>query len=369
MNVLHIGLSETLGGIERFLFNVYNNKSNDIDMDFVTTSEHFRYNLSNMIINGNDYRIFRVAKLSSPFQHMVDIYHIIKENHYDVVHIHKNSLANPLEIIAARLAGTSAIIVHSHNTQPSGHRQAGVVLHTLNKMWIPYLATKRLACSELAGEWLFASHPYQVIHNAINLDDFCYNPDIRNQKRREFHLEDCFVIGSVARISDQKNQLFMLDVMKYITEHCKTAKLFLIGGKSEAEEGCSYFAQVNQKINDLHLENNVKLLGSREDVKDLYQMFDVYLQPSKYEGLCISAIEAQASGLPCVVSDVLSEETKVTKEYVALSLNQPPEEWGKKILALRGIPRINQRDNLVKAGYSMHEEISMLESVYRSLVE
>lgn len=338
-------------------------------MDFVTTAEHFRYDFSNMIINGKDHRIFHVAKLSSPFQHMLDVYRIIKKNHYDIVHIHKNSLANPLEIIAARLAGSSAIIIHSHNTQPSGHRRAGGILHSINKMWIPYLATKRLACSELAGEWLFAPHPYQVIHNAINLDDFCYNPDIRNQKRHEFHLEDYFVIGSVARISDQKNQLFMLDIMKYITEHCKTAKLLLIGGKGAAKEGYSYFEQVKQKINDLHLENYVKLLGSREDVKDFYQIFDVYLQPSKYEGLCISAIEAQASGLPCVVSDVLSGETKVTKSYMALSLNQSPEEWGKTILALQGIPRLNQKDSLAKAGYSMHEEISMLESVYRSLVE
>lgn len=369
MKILHIGLSETLGGIERFLVNVYNNKSDDISMDFITKADHFRYDFSSMIPDDKDYRIFHIAKLSSPFRYVFDIYRIIKKNHYDIIHIHKNSLANPLEIIAAKLAGSSAIIIHSHNTQPSGHRRVGVLLHDINKAWVPYLATKRLACSELAGEWLFPSYTtYQVIHNAINLDDFCYKPDIRNQKRQEFGLEDCFVIGSVARISDQKNQLFMLDIIKYVRDHLKKVRLLLIGGTSETEEGRIYFKKLNQKIDDLHLRNYVKVFGSRDDVKDLYQVFDVYLQPSKYEGLCISVIEAQASGLPCIVSDALPEETKVIDEYTTLSLNQSAETWGKAILAMQDAPRLNQKDNLGRAGYSMHKEISMLESIYRSLV-
>lgn len=370
MKVLHIGLTETLGGIERFLINVYNNKPDNIDMDFIATAEKLKYDFSSMITNDKTYHIFYVAAAEeAPFQHFMDIYRIIKRNRYDIIHIHKNSLANPLAIMAARLAGKSAIIIHSHNTQPSGHRMFGRFLHRFNKIWLPHLAAKWLACSELAGDWLFPSSDYQVIHNAINLDDFYYKPAVREQKRHEFGLEDCFVIGSVARISDQKNQLFMLDIMKHIVVHCKNARMLLIGGKNETAEGQHYLEQVRKKIGDLQLEEYVKLLGSRDDVKDFYQVFDVYLQPSKYEGLCIAAIEAQASGLPCIVSDVLSEETKVIKEYTPVSLNLPAERWSEIVLALRGVPRFNKRSDLEKAGYSMREEISSLKSVYQSLTD
>lgn len=367
MKVLHIGLTETLGGIERFLINVYNNKPDHIDMDFIAMTEHLKYDFSSMITNDKAYHIFYIAEATSPFHHFMDLYRIIKRNHYDIIHIHKNSLANPLAIIAARLAGNSAIIIHSHNTQPSGHRMLGTFLHKLNKKWIPYLSTKWLACSELAGNWLFPSSEYQVIHNAINLDDFYYKPEVREKKRHELGLESCFVIGSVARISDQKNQLFMLDIMKHIVMHCENARMLLIGGKNETAEGQHYLEQVRKKIDDLQLGRYVKLLGSRDDVKDFYQVFDVYLQPSKYEGLCIAAIEAQASGLPCVVSDVLSEETKVITEYTSVSLHLPAERWGNLVLGLQGTPRFNKRSDLEKAGYSMHEEISSLTSVYQSL--
>lgn len=368
MKVLHIGLSETLGGIERFLINVYNNKPDIIDMDFIATGEQLHYDFSSMITNNKSYHVFHVAKTSSPLYHFLDIYHIIKQNHYDIIHIHKNSLANPLAIIAARMAGKSAIIIHSHNTQPSGHRIVGSLFHKFNKFWLPYLATKWLACSALAGNWLFPSHDYQVVHNAINLDDFYYRPDVRERKRRALGLENCFVIGSVARISDQKNQLFMVDIMKAITEHHQNVRMLLIGGKNETAEGQRYLEQLKKKIDALQLGSYIKLLGSRDDVKDYYQVFDVYLQPSKYEGLCIAAIEAQAAGLPCVVSDVLSKETKIIKEYTTVSLSQPAERWSKIILALHGMPRFNKKSELEKAGYSMQEEISLLKSVYQSLI-
>ena len=369
MKILHVGLDKTLGGIERFLFNVYNNRDKSFQMDFVTTADRFNYVLSDFLTNDNDCQIIRIANFSNPLRHVLDLYRCIQLGKYDIVHIHKNSLANPLAILVASVAGSCKVIVHSHNTQPSTSRQIGMALHWLNKRLLSKLPVMRLACSRLAGDWLFHHSNYTVLHNAIDLDKFIFDINIRKEVRTSLDLEDCFVIGAIARISDQKNQLFMLDILQEVLRTEERAMLVLVGGYPRSKEGERYYQLVLDKIKRMHLDRNVRLLGSRDDANQLYQAFDVALIPSKYEGLSIAAIEAQAAGLPCVVSDVLSDETRVSSYYTSVALSADPANWAEAILQQKYVKRSNMKKEMEAAGYAMKQEIHSLEEIYSNLVK
>lgn len=367
MKILHIGLDKTLGGIERFLFTVYNNRNTMFQMDFITTTDCFNYSLSQFITKDNNYRVIRIADPSHMLQHICDLYRCIRSNQYDVVHIHKNSLANPFAILVACLLGSCKVIVHSHNTQPSTSRKLGMALHWVNKRLLSNLPFTRLACSKMAGDWLFLRGNYIVLHNAIDVDRFIFNADVRNAVREELDLKDCFVIGAVARISAQKNQLFMLDILQKVLLHEDRVVLVLVGGYAHTEEGVQYYHQVLDKVATMHLEKKVKILGTRDDANRLYQAFDVALIPSKYEGLCIAAIEAQAAGLPCVVSDALPDEARVSADYTTVTLTAKAEEWAEVVLQTRNVKRLNMKKDVENAGYTMKQEVHSLEKIYCDL--
>lgn len=366
MRILHIGLSETLGGIERFLINLYNNSPKEFKMDFIAYTASQSYAIQDLIHRDSDYKIYTIAPFSKPWQSGHDIYRIIKNNKYDVVHIHKNSLVNSLPIFVAKLAGVKKIVLHSHNSQPSQHLGIIKSLHGFNKWLVSHFQLQRLACSHLAGNWLFYSGQYKVIHNAINIKDFAYNPKVRAAKRKELGLENYFCIGCIARISQQKNQLFLLDIFKEVLKDEKSAILLFVGGTQASIEGERYVQNVRRHINELGIERNVKFLGEREDVKEIYQAIDVFVLPSKYEGLCIAAIEAQCTGLPTILSTASSSETFITNIAGGISLLASPQEWAKRILSYRGHVRRDSSLELAGAGYEMKTEVRRVLQVYKA---
>ena len=368
IRILHIGIDATLGGIERFLINVYNNCSSEFHMDFVTTAKTLHYPLDEMISRDHDYEVIHVAPLSKPMAYFLDIYRVIKNGNYDVVHIHKNSLANPLPIFAAKLVRGQKIIIHSHNTQPSNSRRLGSLLHQFNKHIIGHIAAERLACSHLAGDWLFYPGQYHVIHNAIQVEKFVFNSEVRKRVRNELHLQDKFVIGCVARISDQKNQLFSLKILQEMIKKDKNICMVFVGGCADTPEGQAYDAKVRAAIKTMELQNYVMMLGSCDDTNELYQAFDVFLLPSKYEGLCIAAIEAQAAGLTSIVSSVLPPETKVSGErYIPMNIVESTKRWANVLFSCRGGERMNMREQIFAAGYDMAAEIKKIETIYDNL--
>ncbi len=336
-------------------------------MDFVTTAGSFHYDLKKMIYRDHDYHVIHITSPAHIFRYIRDLYQCMRLGRYDVIHIHKNSLANPIPILVARLCSDSPVILHSHNTKPSTGQKLAMILHYINKLLLSRLSVKKIACSKIAGQWLFLGSNFSVLHNAIDVDRFAYNEEVRQCMRKELGLENCFVIGSVARISDQKNQLFMLDVLKDILPIKPETVLVLVGGPLSTKEGEAYDREVKHKVNALGLTKSVRFLGVREDSNRIYQALDVFFLPSKYEGLCISAIEAQASGLPCVVSNVLPDETKVSSDYKALSLSDSISAWADCILSYQNHERRDKREILKQAGYDMQSSILDLEHIYREL--
>lgn len=317
IKVLHSELQANIGGIESFLLNL----TKSIDMSNI----HF-----DMLMRGNNQfledelkklgvTIYKVP--TNLIQYYRFVKNLLKTNNYDFVHVHKNSAANIVLPLMVKKYTNSKLIVHSHNTNPSGGSKLAVVLHKLNRNKLIKLSDYRLACSDTAAEWMYGKDykdkQVKIIKNGIIAKDYLYDPKVRKMMRKQLGLEGKFVIGHVGAFREQKNHKFLIDLFAKI--NIPNAELVLVGDGPLKNK-------IEDQVESLKLENKVKFLGSRNDVNNILQAFDIFIMPSLWEGLSIAAIEAQASGLPTLVSKNFSKETKISDLIAYLSLNQP-EKW------------------------------------------
>lgn len=221
---------------------------------------------------------------------------ILKQGHYDCVHIHGNSAMMLPELLLAKRNGVQKRIVHCHNTTCNNP--------VFNYLLLPFfyqLSTIRLACSEEAGNWLYGRRSYIVLNNAIDTESYRYDQWKRDTYRKKLGLENQYVIGHIGRINEQKNHEYLLRVFKEFHNHVPDSKLVCIG------EG-ALRSNLENLISDLKLQESVMLLGEQKNVADLLNAMDCFVFPSKWEGLGMVLLEAQASGLPCIASDVVPKE-------------------------------------------------------------
>ena len=275
--------------------------------------------------------IYQIGPLSMKrlpqFQSELDTF--FKEHKYDVAHGHSKS-KNVFFLSAAKKNGVSVRIAHSHNTQ----FQKMAIIGELMKPMLKLLATDFFACSDVAGIWLFGKRAYDqgritIIKNGVNTQKFQFNPQIRENYRRELGLENAVVYGHVGKYMEQKNHTFLLDIFAQIKKKEQNAVLLLIGGGYD-----EVITEVTRKIRDLELEDSVVRLGLRADVPSLLQAMDVFLLPSLYEGLPVVGVEAQAAGLPVLLSDTITKEVGLLPSTKYMSLNTPAEEWANEAISL-----------------------------------
>ena len=200
-----------------------------------------------------------------------------------------------------------------------------------------------------------------ILNNAIDLDKYKYSKKIRDKKREELGIkENAFVIGHIGRFVKQKNHEFIIDVFNEIHKENKNAILLLVGQGPLMDE-------MKEKVKGLKLTRCVKFLGQRNDANELYQAFDVFFFPSLYEGLGMVAIEAQVSGLPCVVSTEVPSIAKVTDCLEFLELEDTINTWKNTILDKLNEKRKSHIEEVRKAGYDIKEEVKKLEKKYKEL--
>ena len=228
-------------------------------------------------------------------------------------------------------------------------------------------ATHYVACSKRAGHWMFGNAPFTLMPNAIDAQRFAYNPQTRTEVRKSLGLENKFVIGHVGRFSPQKNHFFLLDVFSELCQKRDDCILMLIGGLGTA--GKDIEKNMRTKAEIMNLSDKILFMGTYEDISGFYQAMDVFMLPSLYEGLPVTVVEAQAAGLPCVLSDRVTSEVKITEETCFLSLRDSPDAWAKRLLSFRGGERRNTVDEVRKAGFDIYETAKQLEAYYVSLAE
>lgn len=277
--------------------------------------------------------------------------------------------------------GTEFIAVHGHIQENSGfalkyaklcgikHRIASSHIANLGfdykypfrkfgKIWTHKYANVYLGCGPEAGRYLFGNRKFDIFNNAIDSKLFTFNNSVRLKKRKELSIsDDCFVLGSVARFCPQKNHEFMIKIFKEILKLNPNSILLLIGAGPLHDP-------IVSKAKELGIASQIRFLGLRSDINEVLQAFDVFLMPSLFEGLPVSLIEAQAAGLPIVLSDSIDKSTDITGLLDFVSLKEPADKWAIHALHHKGQERIDTNSSIVKAGYDVNQNTSILLSMY-----
>lgn len=260
---------------------------------------------------------------------------------------------------AAHKAGVKKIIVHSHANQKMF--DINMIYHLLiliNKFLISNYATHRLACSIEAGESLFGDKKFEVLNNGIEMNRYLDpNQEIINGLKKEFQLQkDDIILGHVGSFSMNKNQSFLIDIMSDLVNINKNYKLILVGTGS-------MYQDLKNKVVSLDLENNVIFAGVRKEMPEIMHLFRLFLFPSIYEGLGIVAIEAQASGVHCIVSNTIPKVVDLNLGLLEfLSLNK--KLWLNTILQFKQKKVENHTKNLFDSDFNIKNTIRMLQDIY-----
>lgn len=348
------------GGIESFLLNMLENMDRSgFEIDIVTEKKISDLYMSRMEAMGLDFRVLsgstrKLCKNRAAFQAL------FQERKYDVVHLNIYQALSMLYARDAKRAGVPVLIAHAHGSglRPSITRQLKLFLHKVSKNTLGRNITEFWACSGKAADFMFPEGiNYRFIPDGINIDRFIFNLAIREKIRRELGLEDRYVVGNVGRLSSEKNQTFLMDILMCLREKCPEAVLLLVG---EGEER----VRLEEKAKKLNLSDKVFFYGICENVPHLLWAMDVFVMPSFVEGFGIAAIEAQAAGLPVLCSTGMPREAGPTELAKFLSLNAGAKIWAEHILASRGRARPDNAEILKKAGYDIKSVAETIHSLY-----
>lgn len=281
---------------------------------------------------------------------------------YKIVHSHMSELG----YFAFREATEQDIpvrICHAHNA-PHGFDMKMIMRTYFKKRMMPYL-THLFMCGLESGRWLYGKQNesrFIMLNNAIDAATYTYAPAKRMEMRRKLGLADELVVGHVGRFNPQKNHSFLLGIFAALLKKEPNAVLLLVGGGED-------MPKIQAKARELGIADHVRFLGVRSDVADLMQSMDVFAFPSLYEGLGIVLIEAQASGLPCIVSDAIPPEAYLTDLVFPKKLLASPEEWADVILEKRNTPRIDRSAEITARGFNITTEAVKLQEFYLSAYE
>lgn len=359
--------SRNYGGVSSFLFNVYQNIDRSrVQFDFLSPSET-TYRIHQKEIESMGGRIVELNIRGNAIYSKIALYcrlkKVIEKNHYQIIHINSgNFFFNLSAVMAARRMGVKVRIVHSHNAGDMNRNIGKKLLFGALKPMLEKSATDLLACSSKAAGYMFTpraldSGRVTVVYNGILPERFAFNEELRSTARKEFKIENKFVIGHVGRFEHQKNHSFLIDIFYEIHKRERSAFLLLAGeGMLERE--------IREKADALGIGEYVRFMGVRNDVEKLYQAMDVFVLPSFHEGLPVTGIEAQASGLPMVVSNTVTPEVKILDTVSFVELSDSPGVWADIILSYKGTKRKDCSEKISDSGYNIQAVAKKMEEFY-----
>lgn len=350
------------GGAETMIMNLYRNiDRNKVQFDFVENENDGAFFDDEIrSLGGNIYHCPRftgknILAYKKWWREFFD-----KHKEYKIVHGHIGSTA-AFYLKEAKKHGI-VTIAHSHNTDGKNRKQA---LYNIFSYPTRHIADYLFMCSKQAGIDRYgekaAADPNRAFFfpNSIDTEAFCFKENIRNRKREELGISDKeLLIGHVGRFADQKNHAFLLDVFQKITSLEPNAKLILVGDGDLRSD-------IEKKIASLGLDKKVILTGNRSDVGELMMTMDVLAFPSKYEGLPVTLVEAQCSGLPCVISDTVPSDAILIKDRVKVcSLGESASSWAETVLHCNYTDRVSCAEKVREAGFDIKESAKWLEDFY-----
>ncbi len=361
MRVLQVFGRMNRGGAESIIMDLYRNiDRSKIQFDFIVhTEEECVYDKEIRALGGNIYSVPRYSG-KNHFSY-VKAWEKFFEDHpeYNIIHGHIHSIASVYLNIAKKYGLTT--ICHSHTaTEPSG--VIGFIKMVYQRP-LRNCAHWLFACSDVAGQWLYGldcdkRDNYFVLKNAIDTEKYVYNCDVRNKVRKELGLTGKFVLGHVGRFIEAKNHMYLIDIFKYYHKNNPESVLLLVGDGELR-------GKIEKKIADEKLQESVVMTGVRSDVNELLQAMDCFVFPSIIEGLPVSVVEAQTTGLRCVVSNEVTSEVIITDLVEKMPINIDAAFWSEKI---QKIPQDYERSGyiqeIVDAGYDIKSTASWLQDFY-----
>ena len=346
------------GGVEAVVLNYYRHMDKSkVQFDFVVHKNPAENFVAEVKKGGG--RLYEVTPYNKNiFAFTLEIYRIIKDGNYDIVHSNMNSMSG-FPLFAAWLAGAKVRILHNHttDTKTEGFR---TILKRVLRPFAKMFANRYWACSNLAGEWMYGekavkSGKITIIPNAIDLERFAFNLDKRKSLRQKLGLEGKFVLGHIGRFAYQKNHSFLIDVFADVVRVKPEARLMLIGDGELKKT-------IEKKVVNLGLQDKVLFLGNRNDVADLYNVMDIFLLPSHYEGLPVVGVEAQANGLKCIMSDLVTEECRLTNNIYFINLHREIKKWVFEIVREKKEHDREAIEKVKKAGFDIQESVKKFNS-------
>lgn len=305
-------------------------------------------------------QVFHLPEPSRGYiQYLKNLYKLMKENSYDIVHAHTMFNCG-WAMLMAWYVKVPCRISHSHSIKMADYHYSklAILYQFVMRAFIHICGTEYIGCGKAAGEWLYGKRFFEkngkVVYNGIDTGKFRFSSAKREQMKQQLALEDQFVIGHVGHFQKVKNQKFLISLMPEILKRRQNAVLLLLGDGELREENWNY-------CKELGIEDQVLMVGNVGNVADYLCAMDVFAFPSLYEGMPLSVIEVQCNGLPCVISDSVPGDVFLTDLVKPLGLNQPRELWVKEICNAKRMNEEKYGDYMMQSQFS---DRVMLQNIY-----
>lgn len=285
---------------------------------------------------------------------------IMKNEKFDIVHVHGNQASIALELLVAYMNGIKVRIAHSHNTTCKSMR-----VHKLLKPLFNLIYTDGFACGEAAGKWLFGNGDFTVIPNGFDTNKFEFNSSYRSEIRTKLGIENRYVIGHIGRINEQKNQTYLLKIFEKVAADNENAVLLMVGtGPMQPE--------IEKLVDDHPYKDRIIMFGETNSPEKLYSAMDVFVFPSLYEGLPVTLLEAQINGLRCVASAAVTREVMLYDNSIHfIKLSDDVSYWADAIK--NQLPDLDRdaiykehEDSIIR--YNIADNVNLVNNIYVDLI-
>ncbi|WP_027108689.1 glycosyltransferase [Lacticigenium naphthae] len=365
INILVYGISTEIGGIESFFLNFLEHTKNDcFNFDFILSSKNdVQYKQTLDETNSNIIKVTPWGE--NPLKHGKEVKKIVQGKKYDYIWVNTTSASNISIFKISKKYSNAKLIIHSHGAAFES-RNKGMkyyllkLLDKINKTRISHYGDILFASSNDAALWLFDTvKNVHIIYNGIESSKYLYNRVERNQMKKELNLENKEILLTMGRLEEVKNHEFLIDIMPELIKHNKNRQLLILGQGSLENV-------LKTKVRELGLQDHIFFLGFKEKIENYLEIADLFLLPSKSEGLSIATIEAQASGLQCVVSNAVPSEVKVTDSVYRKDISSPDEWIGViEYLLDKEVDRIEMNTIVKDSDFDISKTVSVLRTVLK----
>lgn len=356
IRIFMIGMSTDKGGVEAYITNLCS-KLDKEKYEVVFCWPEMQIDGKLWICPSNRHNYLKYVRFWRKFY---------KENHFDVLYLNTCDVVSIDQLKFAKSAGIPIRIIHSHNTNnQQGIQRKMSSFHQLserrNRQTLHQYATHLFACSQTAGDWMFDGRAYHIIKNGIQLSKYQFDYEKRVRIREKFGYSEERLVGIIGRLDPQKNTFFAVRILETLLLRDRIKAVFVGDGEQRFE--------VETVVKNAGLEQKIRFVGAVDNVNEWMSAIDCLLMPSLFEGLPFVLVEAQAAGLPCVISSAVSEEANLTGLVEYIDLTEETEVWADRILEACQKERLDTTQQLIDAGYSITETAKTVSEIIEKSLE